>query len=173
MKWIVKASDEGVSCCSCAEALARLPGADQLDCPWCGCGWLFSCASCGLAFTYGRIAEVETWPTQIAHDMLTLNDDGTHAEVIPTRNLGRLPALRDAIANQSSLLGAVGSDVVIIDGRVLPLDYEMRSAGFVGRRGVHRLSRLPQFVTRDHHALVEAFAKPYWDSLDNRLFASS
>lgn len=25
-----------------------------MDCPWCGCGWLFTCMGCGKAFSFAR-----------------------------------------------------------------------------------------------------------------------
>jgi hypothetical protein len=33
-----------------------------MDCPWCGCGWLFFCSSCRKAFTFAEAIEVhESW----------------------------------------------------------------------------------------------------------------
>jgi hypothetical protein len=52
---LVKANDDLVSHCKCEQAIA-VPG--QLDCPWCGCGWLFVCSSCRKAFTFATCAIV-------------------------------------------------------------------------------------------------------------------
>jgi hypothetical protein len=33
-----------------------------MDCPWCGCGWLFICSRCRKAFTFAEGVEVrEAW----------------------------------------------------------------------------------------------------------------
>lgn len=56
-KWLAKANDSVISYCTCEHSLAAMPG--QLDCPWCGCGWLISCAKCDKAFTYAQVVEVD------------------------------------------------------------------------------------------------------------------
>ena len=53
VKYIAKANNDVLSHCQCADTLAAGPA--QLDCPWCGCGWLFSCIKCRKAFTFGRV----------------------------------------------------------------------------------------------------------------------
>lgn len=50
--YLVKASDDFVSFCRCKNALASSP--PQMDCPWCGCGWLFTCMECRKAFTFAK-----------------------------------------------------------------------------------------------------------------------
>jgi hypothetical protein len=50
--YLCKDNDDLISHCTCREALVAPPG--QADCPWCGCGWLFSCLSCRKAFTFAR-----------------------------------------------------------------------------------------------------------------------
>jgi hypothetical protein len=33
-----------------------------MDCPWCGCGWLFICSRCRKAFTFAEAVELtESW----------------------------------------------------------------------------------------------------------------
>jgi hypothetical protein len=33
-----------------------------MDCPWCGCGWLFTCINCRQAFTFAKAVVVdEPW----------------------------------------------------------------------------------------------------------------
>lgn len=165
MKWIVKSSDDGVCHCKCDLGIAESPGAGQLDCPWCGCGWLFMCAMCGAVFTYGRIAEVDMQPTEIATRMVDhVFGAGKHRDLVPVA--------RDDIASQSSVLGDVGDEVVVIDGRVLPLTYRYHGAGFIGRYGVHHLQELPQALTRDPNELVRAFGREYWKSLDRAVYRS-
>ena len=32
----------------------------QMDCPWCGCGWLIPCSKCFKSFTFAEIKEIDT-----------------------------------------------------------------------------------------------------------------
>lgn len=50
--YLAKANDDLVSFCRCKDALASSP--PQMDCPWCGCGWLFTCIACRKAFTFAE-----------------------------------------------------------------------------------------------------------------------
>ncbi|MGF1582981.1 MAG: hypothetical protein ACFCD0_26980 [Gemmataceae bacterium] len=60
--YLAKASDDLVSHCRCDPALALVSSPGQMDCPWCGCGWLFICSRCRRAFSFARIVEVnESW----------------------------------------------------------------------------------------------------------------
>lgn len=54
-KFFFKADDDVLSHCTCTDAPAQ--SSSQLDCPWCGCGWLISCATCGKAFTFAEVRE--------------------------------------------------------------------------------------------------------------------
>jgi hypothetical protein len=65
MLMLKKASNDGVCFCECEDGLVGVP--DQLDCPWCGCGWLFTCAKCGLAFTFATPVEVDLDLTELVH----------------------------------------------------------------------------------------------------------
>ena len=58
-----KANDEVLSFCACQQPLVALPG--QLDCPWCGCGWLASCIECRKAFTFAKVVDVDLTYEQI------------------------------------------------------------------------------------------------------------
>ena len=60
--YLRKANDGFVSHCKCnmVDALISSPG--QMDCPWCGCGWLFICGRCRKAFTFAEGVEIdESW----------------------------------------------------------------------------------------------------------------
>ena len=63
--YLVKATDDLVSHCACAHAIVGAPA--QMDCPWCGCGWLFVCPTCRKAFTFARAEEVELTWEDLAH----------------------------------------------------------------------------------------------------------
>ena len=66
--YLVKESNALVSHCRCENALITYP--PQLDCPWCGCGWLFSCQVCRKAFTFARGVEIEEpWEVLARRDL--------------------------------------------------------------------------------------------------------
>lgn len=59
MLYLRKANDDVVSFCKCdpEDALVAHPG--QMDCPWCGCGFLFSCWKCRKSFAFAEAFETE------------------------------------------------------------------------------------------------------------------
>ncbi len=56
--YLKKANDDLVSNCKCNDGRITYP--PQQDCPWCGCGWLFTCISSRKAFTFAAGIELET-----------------------------------------------------------------------------------------------------------------
>ena len=54
-KFLFKANDDVLSHCGCSGEPAMSTG--QLDCPWCGCGWLIACSNCAKSFTYAVVRE--------------------------------------------------------------------------------------------------------------------
>ena len=60
--YLRKANNDLVSHCRCAKEDALISSPCQMDCPWCGCGWLFTCSRCRKAFTFAEGVEVhESW----------------------------------------------------------------------------------------------------------------
>jgi hypothetical protein len=60
--YLRKANDDLVSHCDCCSANALITAPSQMDCPWCGCGWLFICSGCRQGFTFAEAFEVnESW----------------------------------------------------------------------------------------------------------------
>jgi hypothetical protein len=57
--YLRKANNDLVSHCKCDKAVALISSPAQMDCPWCGCGWLFICSRCNKAFTFAEGVEVE------------------------------------------------------------------------------------------------------------------
>src|SRR5258706_13992899 len=66
--FLTKANSDMISHCKCESALIGAPA--QMDCPWCGCGWLFVCAKCRKVFTFARAEEVLFSWEQLAHNDL-------------------------------------------------------------------------------------------------------
>lgn len=133
VKYIAKANNDVLSNCACKDALAAGPA--QLDCPWCGCGWLLSCSKCRKAFTYGRIVEVER-----SYEDFVREDFQTHGG-------GSTPEdIREGAEWMAEALSAfaVGDVVVYLDGVYLPLD--ATNFAFDGWFAQHDFDRLPHAV---------------------------
>src|SRR5271166_289679 len=63
--YLVKASDDLISHCACRNTIIGAPL--QMDCPWCGCGWLFLCPKCRKPFTFARAEKVDLTWEELAH----------------------------------------------------------------------------------------------------------
>src|SRR5438046_1427339 len=57
MIYLRKANSDLIVHCKCGSGYISAPG--QMDCPWCGCGWLFTCIDCRKAFTFAEAVEVD------------------------------------------------------------------------------------------------------------------
>jgi len=131
IKYIAKANNDGISHCACSAPLASAPG--QLDCPWCGCGWLICCTECGKAFTYGKVVEVDaTYEGLIRADYERRGfDDITDDEI---QDEARMMA--DILAGF-----AIGETIIYLDGCYLPL--AQAPIAFDGVFASHSFDRLP------------------------------
>lgn len=130
-----RSSTDGLCFCECERALVAVP--DQLGCPWCGCGWLFSCAFCGKAFTYAKPVSVNT----------------PLAEIVERDFLGRglkkdRSMIREGVDYMEWMLGQVqeGIEYVYFDGYPLPLD--IKNIKLEGKFGVHLIKSLPHVKER-------------------------
>jgi hypothetical protein len=135
IKWFAKANDSVISHCRCISALAATNG--QLDCPWCGCGWMISCIVCRKGFIFARIVEIES----------------TYEEVLATdtRNRGLKNVTAAAIADCASWMRdtlapfPVGETIVYLDGGYFEVD--ARNIEFEGIYARHTLDRLPHTIS--------------------------
>ena len=137
-KFLFKANDDVISHCRCENEPAA--STTQLDCPWCGCGWLISCSKCLKAFTYGVIRDVDEPIIEIGkREALKRGyDDITEAEHV---------AWAEAMENEFASYN-IGQTVVYIDGSYFPVDAS--NVAFDGYFARH------SFVTL-----------PHWDALTN------
>src|ERR1044072_4140144 len=77
MIYLRKANNDLISHCKCADGYISTPA--QMDCPWCGCGWLFTCSDCRKAFTFAEAVEVDFSLEQMARrDLQHWERAGTH-----------------------------------------------------------------------------------------------
>lgn len=151
VKYIAKANDEVISHCQCSDALAA--GPSQLDCPWCGCGWLISCIKCRKAFTFGRVVEVDRTYADIARDDFTARGSSFDEEDIA----GGAEWLAEAMADFN-----VGDIVVYLDGSFLKLD--TTNFSYDGWFAQHDFDQLPHAAAlKQPSALRDILAnKQYW-----------
>lgn len=150
-KFLIKANDEVLSHCSCVSPLAA--GSSQLDCPWCGCGWLICCQDCGKAFTYARVVQ-----TDLSYDQIVRRDfsrrgyDLTEAQISDIANW-----LADAMAPFE-----LDEIVVYLDGAYFAV--KQRDINFTGFFARHQMDQLPHALALDDPAiLLEKLGnKSYW-----------
>ena len=153
MLYLEKSNNDFISHCACERARIAYPG--QLDCPWCGCGWLFSCTDCRKAFTYARCIEIDaTWEEVARHDITRYRSDGECDE----EDMGLW------IADMQHLLEdlVLGEEYVWFDGAMVPtsasgIDYE-------GWYATHELDFIPQIAaTTDERVKEELLLNStYW-----------
>jgi hypothetical protein len=68
--YLQKANDDFVSHCRCHRGDALISSPAQMDCPWCGCGWLFTCGVCRKAFAFAEGVEInESWEETAERDV--------------------------------------------------------------------------------------------------------
>ena len=135
VKYLSKANDDVLSHCACTDTLAAGPA--QLDCPWCGCGWLTTCIKCRRAFTFARVVDV----------------DRTYADIVREDFAAR---------GDTALDEEVGDIVVYLDGSYLPLDTE--NFAYDGWFAQHDFDRLPHALALEQpNALRDTLGdKQYW-----------
>ena len=150
--YLVKDNDDLVSHCRCKNAFITFP--PQMDCPWCGCGWLFTCTDCRKAFTFARGVEVdETWEGIAARDLKCRSGRDAAAD-----------ELREWVDAMKVILKGirVGGRYVILDGWIIDVDAE--SVGIEGWHSVHQLPFVPQVkALKDQVVLRDILANErYW-----------
>ena len=157
IKLLAKANDDVLSHCQCSTPLASLPG--QLDCPWCGCGWLIGCTQCRRAFTYSRVVEVET-----DYEIFVQGDRrrGKYDDFDPSELKDCALWLEETLADIP-----VGRTVVYLDGMYFDVDAE--PGLFKGLYALHELQHLPHFEALTRPSLLRATLgeRSYW--LERRL----
>ena len=157
--YLFKANDEVISHCRCAPAETLVTWPPQMDCPWCGCGWLFTCIRCRKAFTFGKAAS-----TPLSLEEIGRRDLEGRSSTNPTAD----DVEEWAGAMRILLKGVVpGETYVYLDGFFLPANSEaVTFEGWVAR---HDLPRMPQAeAVTDRQILDRTLSdRRYWE--DRRL----
>jgi hypothetical protein len=150
--YLVKDNDN--LCCHCACESAYISFPPQMDCPWCGCGWLFTCTSCRKAFTFARAVEVnESWE-ELAHRDL----DGKYGQNPSADDIrGWIAAMQELHAEVE-----LGQQYVCLDGLFIPAN--ANGVEFQGWHSEHRLDFVPQVkACEDYFVKEEILAnRDYW-----------
>jgi len=129
--YLVKANDDVISYCRCTTAPMAWPA--QMDCPWCGCGWLFVCSHCGKPFMFARAEYIDEPIEEIGRrDLLARrNEEPSKEDVAEWVHVMRI--LQKGIEP--------GKLYAYLDGFCLPIDEQQ--IAFEGWAARHDLPHLP------------------------------
>ncbi len=150
--YLVKASNGLVSHCDCAIAPVGFPA--QMSCPWCGCGWLFTCVDCQMAFAFAKGVELnESWESIAYRDM------SNRLSSKPTEDMieGWVEDMQEM--HEDVIPGMI---YVCLDGLFIPATAE--GVNFDGWHAAHTLDFVPQIKALTDDSVVERIlANPkYW-----------
>jgi hypothetical protein len=151
-KTLVKASNNLVSHCKCSEAYAT---SGQADCPWCGCGWLFTCIDCRKAFTFAKVVETDQSPEDLVRrDFLSFGKSPESFD--PASVKAKAEWLQNEIADLEP-----GTVCVIVDGEIIPVS--ARDIEFDGWHAHHAFQVPPQVAATDANSLDSILGdRKYW-----------
>lgn len=155
--YLKKANDDVLSFCSCSDGRTAFPA--QMDCPWFGCGWLFSCFTCRKAFTFAVGVEIEgTWEDIAREDIRKRWEEEPSDEDVAAW-----------VSSMKEILSGVkpGEQYVIIDGVIFHIDE--KDIEFTGWYAYHTFAKPPQLDARDDRSVLDSQLgnRQYW--YDNAL----
>lgn len=130
-KFFFKANDDVLSFCTCVGAPAMSSG--QLDCPWCGCGWMISCSKCTKSFIFAEVRETEV-------SMVELGRREVEARGLTSVSNQEIAEWAAAMEETLSSF-EVGDIVVYLDGSYWTVD--AKDIAFEGYFANHKLDQLP------------------------------
>ena len=150
--YLKKKNDDFISHCNCGESIVGDSG--QLDCPWCGCGWLFSCTKCRKAFSFAEAAYInKTWEEIAQEDLKGFS--------------GNEPSQQDiedwveCMQHMTSHL-VEGETYIYLDGCFIPAQEE--NFTFDGLYSNHTFIKTPQIIALEDNKIVDSvLSNPeYW-----------
>lgn len=150
--YLAKKNNDFVSHCKCENSLIGDSG--QLDCPWCGCGWLFSCIKCRKAFSFSEAVNLDKTWEELAHDDL-IGFDGKE----PSQ--AEIAEWVEYMKYRTSHL-VLGQTYVYLDGCFIPADEE--NFEFEGLHAKHAFHKPPQIIALEDERIVgDLLENPdYW-----------
>jgi len=160
--YLKKANARLVANCKCQDGRISYPA--QMDCPWCGCGWLFTCMSCRQAFTFGVGVEIEA-------DWESLSREDWTAFGLPTVSARQV---KSWIKDMKALLAdvKVGEIYACLDGVLFHQD--AKNIKFSGLYARHDLQRLPHVEALNKKSILNEVlgSAEYWRSRRLKLKAA-
>lgn len=141
--YLVKASNDVLSFCHCEDAPVSFPA--QMSCPWCGCGWMFSCIECRKCFIFARAVERrESLDELVERDVLRY----LGARKVPRAIVEGMVAEHLEYFCRALDGVEVGHEYVILDGHLFDTGRKgpVRFEGWYAR---HDLDVLPQVRARE------------------------
>ena len=152
--YLKRATSGLVSNCKCNDGRITYP--PQQDCPWCGCGWLFTCISCRKAFTFAEAVELETrW-----EELAIADWKGWGLQRVSKKNIaGWVTDMKRLVAHVKP-----GRVYAYLDGRLF--EREARNVKFDGIYASHKFDRLPHVQALRNRAVEEEVlaSVDYWRS---------
>jgi hypothetical protein len=152
--YLKKANTDLVCHCTCDDGRTSYP--PQMDCPWCGCGWLFTCIACRKAFTFGVGVELDTTWEELA----TTDWKAWGMQRVSKKNIASW------ITDMQRLVADVkpGRVYACLDGRLFEKD--SRNVEFDGIYANHRFDRLPHVEALTNRSVEEQVLAntDYWRS---------
>jgi hypothetical protein len=151
--FLAKANDNLISHCNCQETFIGAPA--QMQCPWCGCGWLFVCPKCRKAFTFARAEMCDLTWQQLAHRDL----DGKYGKQPSQDEIDEWIGFMKMLTKDIQL----GNDYAYIDGWIFPTSETQLQ--FEGMHARHELDVVPQAAAlSDRQSLEQTLGnRRYWD----------
>jgi hypothetical protein len=158
--YLQKENNDLISHCKCENALTSYPS--QLDCPWCGCGWLFSCIECRKAFTFAKGIETDLSLEELAEeDYFGFYNEKPSKEDVDEWVEGMKAFLSDI---------EVGKSYIYFDGSILPAD--STDFEFTGWFSHHKFDKTPQMMALKKPNIVDKILcnSDYWiqNEIENR-----
>lgn len=151
-KFFFKANDDVLSFCSCEGEPAMSTG--QLDCPWCGCGWMIACSKCSKSFIFAEVRETEL-------SLLELGRREVEARGLENVTDEEIVEWADGMIESLSHF-EVGDIVVYLDGAYWTVDSE--NVEFDGYYASHKFERLPHAIALSDPEHLDEFLgnQDYW-----------
>lgn len=151
--YLKRANSKLICHCHCRDALISFPL--QAACPWCGCGWLFTCSKCGKAFTFAKAVEIDfSLEDLVKRGFDAMQTSFTRADI------------RSWVSTMRRLLKGVvpGEQYVYFDGQFVPTaqaDLEL-----TGLHMKHSLNCVPQVEALRDKSIIKGLLRnqSYWES---------
>jgi hypothetical protein len=151
-KFFFKASDDVLSFCQCDDEPAMSSG--QLDCPWCGCGWMIACSKCTKSYVFAEVRETDIPLAELAR---------REAKTLGLKDVTK-DDIRLWVDDMTETLSHfdVGDTVVYLDGAYWTVD--STHLKYDGYYASHKLDRLPHTEALNDPPSLRAMLgdKQYW-----------